>query len=173
MTQEEVIAYIRIILGNVPDTTLPDTVIILFYNRWSLYFDLANNPEKLPLVLWNTCVSCLHWLLTATTVSGDTYTSKSEQVGDVKVSISGGTSQYKAWKDLLDFITENPDYVDPTLSNKGLTIVVGGVRQSILDEVRKNPDSRGWDKVDSVVRYREESSTRNTNYIYHLGDIYD
>lgn len=173
MTQQEVIAYIRIILGNVPDTVLPDAVIILFYNRWSLYFDITNNPEKLPLALWNICVSCLQWLIASATTNGDTYSSKSEQVGDVKVSIGGGTSQFQAWKDLLKYITENPDYVDPSLANRGLTIVVGGVRQSILDEVRRNPDSRGWDKVDNVVKYREESTTRDTNYIYHIGCMYD
>jgi hypothetical protein len=172
VTQEEVVSYIRIILGGISVQTLPDEVIILFYNRWSLYFDLQNNPEKLPLVLWNTCVSCLEWLLASSSANGGYSTERTEKIGQEQITVKGG-SQLQAWKDLLKYITENPEYIDPSLSSRGLSIIVGGVRQSIVDEIRKNPDSRGWNKVDSVVKYNEESSYRDTNYIYHLGAEYD
>ena len=172
MTQEEVIEFVRIILGGLPTDILPDSVIVLFYNRWSLYFDLTNNPEKLPLVLWNVCVSCLEWLIAKSTMSGGYSTERTEKIGQEQISVKGG-SQIQAWKDLLDYITENPEYIDPSLSSRGLTIIVGGVRQSIVDDIRKNPDSRGWNRVDSIVKYNEESSTRDTNYIYHLGAEYD
>jgi hypothetical protein len=105
-------------------------------------------------------------------MSGGYNTERTEKIGQEQISVKGG-SQIQAWRDLLDHITENPEYIDPSLSSRGLTIIVGGVRQSIVDDIRKNPDSRGWNRVDSVVKYNEESNTRDTNYIYHLGAEYD
>ena len=105
MTQVEVINFVRIILGGLPIDILPDNVIVLFYNRWSLYFDLTNNPEKLPLVLWNVCVSCLEWLIAKSTMSGGYNTERTEKIGQEQISVKGG-SQIQAWKDLLDYITD-------------------------------------------------------------------
>lgn len=169
MTHQERMDYIRIILGGIDQTALPDATLNLFLTRWELYFKVDQHPEKEPLVLWNTCVSCLEWLIAKSTINGENYTSRSEKIGDEQITVSGG-SQIDAWKNLLDYITENPEYVDPTLSARGLTVIVGGVRQSIVDSVMRDPESRGWNKVDSVVEYGNRSWTRDTDYVYHLRD---
>lgn len=167
MTESEVIAFIRIILGGVDETTLPDEVILLFYNRWVIYFDLANNPDKLPYVLYNTVVSCLQWLITKATASGNTYASRTEKIGDEQISVSGGVSQVQAWKDLLDYILTNPDYVDPSMSN-GLEnlIIIGGVRWDRYCEVKSDPNSRGPYSEQGVVPYTEQEVSEYNSLVY-------
>lgn len=167
MTNEEVIAFIRIILGGIDETVLPDEVILLFYNRWALYFDLANHPEKLPYVLYNTVVSCLQWLIAKSTASGGSYTSRTEKIGDEQISVSGGTSQVQAWQDLLDYILANPDYVDPSLSG-GLEnlIIIGGVRWDRYCEVKADPNSRGPYSEQGVVSYTEQEVSPYNSLVY-------
>lgn len=167
MTESEVISFVRIILGGVDETTLPDEVILLFYNRWVLYFDLENNPEKLPYVLHNTVVSCLQWLITKSTACGNTYTSRTEKIGDEQISTSNGVSQVQAWKDLLDYILANPDYVDPSLSN-GLEnlVIIGGVRQDRFDEVKNDTNSRGPYSEEGLVSYTEKEVSSINGLVY-------
>lgn len=173
MTNAEVIAYIRVLLGGVSPSMLPDDVIILFYTRWSTFYTLTVTPEKLPLVLWNTCCDCLRYLISSTVSSGNIGTERSEKIGDESISVKGG-SQLQAWKDLLQYITDNPEYVDPSLASVGLRLIVGGVRKSIVDEVKKDPESVGWNKAQDVVKYTDSSCSRDTTYIYHLGgNCYD
>lgn len=154
MTHEERIIYVRVILGNISTTLLPDTTIDLFLSRWELYFDVDNKPEQEPYVLWNTCVSCLQWLIASTTASGDISTSRSEKVGDITISQGGGISQLQAWKDLLDYIYVNPDYISPKLSG-GLEnlIIIGGVRKDRFEEVADDPNSRGPYSEQGVVSF--------------------
>ena len=160
MTHEERLVYVRVILGSPSTTILPDEVINLFLSRFELSFDVDNHPENEPLVLWNTCVACLQWLLAASTAKGEISTSRSEKVGDVSVSFGGGVSQYQAWKDLLDYIYENPDYVDPSLGGFDNLIIIGGVRQDKYEEVLLDKNSRG--------PYSDEGIVKSVNIEYQI-----
>lgn len=154
MTHEERLVYIRVILGSPDTTTLPEQTLDLFLTRWEVYFDVDNNPEKEPYVLWNTCVSCLQWLLASSTSKGEISTSRSEKVGDVSVSVGGGVSQLQAWKDLLDYIYNDPSYVSPELTG-GLDnlVIIGGVRQDRFEDVIYDANSRGPYSEQGVVPY--------------------
>lgn len=165
MTHEERIAYIRVILGDISEQLLPDATIDLFLTRWELQFDVDNKPENEPLVLWNTTVSCLQYLISKTVSSGNIGTSRTEKIGQEQISVSGG-SQLQAWKDLLQYITENPDFIDPSLGGFDNLIIIGGVRKDKFEEVRKNPNSKGAYSVDGVVDYTSLYRNPKNPFVY-------
>lgn len=167
MTQQEQVDFIRIILGNPSEIVLPDNVILLFLNRWTLYFDLVNHPENEPLVLWNTCVNCLEWLIASSTSSGGYAESRTEKIGQEQISVSGKVSQVEAWQKLLDYILLHPEYVDPSLENSiENLIIMGGVRKDKFEEVRKDPNSKGAYSVDGVVDYNSRYRNPKNPFVY-------
>ncbi|MFQ1992437.1 hypothetical protein ACK36C_03725 [Aeromonas veronii] len=127
---------IRILLGNVSQQQLPDAVIDFMIDRYLSIEDEA-------LQYFKVVVSCLEWLIANATAQGNIHTSCSEKVGDVKVSISGGTSQVQALKDLLKYIYKNPNYIDPTLSGLKYLCVIGGTRKDRYKEVLNDPNGLG------------------------------
>ncbi|HDO1310914.1 hypothetical protein ACE1B4_11250 [Aeromonas veronii] len=127
---------IRVLLGNVPPEQLPDIVIDLMINRYSGIDDEALQDFKV-------VVSCLEWLIANATAQGLINTSRSEKVGDVSVSMGGGISQVRAWKDLLKHIYKNPNYIDPTLSGLKYLCVIGGTRKDRYKEVLNEPNGLG------------------------------
>lgn len=165
MTHEERIAYIRVILGDISEQLLPTATIDLFLSRWELQFDVDNKPENEPLVLWNTTVSCLQYLISKTVSSGNIGTSRTEKIGQEQISVSGG-SQLQAWKDLLQYITENPDFIDPSLGGFDNLIIIGGVRKDKFEEVRKDPNSKGAYSADGVVDYTAKYRNPKNPFIY-------
>lgn len=165
MTHEERIAYIRVILGDISEQLLPTATIDLFLTRWETQFDVDNKPENEPLVLWNTTVSCLQYLISKTVSSGNIGTSRTEKIGQEQISVSGG-SQLQAWKDLLQYITENPDFIDPSLGGFDNLIIIGGVRKDKFEEIRKNPNSKGAYSVDGVVDYTSRYRNPKNPFVY-------
>jgi hypothetical protein len=127
---------IRVLLGNASPEQLPDTIIDLMINRYSIVEDEA-------LQYFKVVAACLEWLIANAITQGNIHTSRSERVGDVTVSVGGGTSQYKAWKDLLKYIYKNPDYIDPTLSGFKYLCVIGGTRKDRYKDVLNDPNSLG------------------------------
>lgn len=165
MTHEERIAYIRVILGDISEQLLPTATIDLFLSRWELQFDVDNKPENEPLVLWNTTISCLQYLISKTVSSGNIGTSRTEKIGQEQISVTGG-SQLQAWKDLLQYITENPDFIDPSLGGFDNLIIIGGVRKDKFEEVRKDPNSKGAYSVDGVVDYTSRYRNPKNPFVY-------
>jgi hypothetical protein len=165
MTHEERIAYIRVILGDISEQLLPTATIDLFLSRWELQFDVDNKPENEPLVLWNSTVSCLQYLISKTVSSGNIGTSRTEKIGQEQISVTGG-SQLQAWKDLLQYITENPDFIDPSLGGFDNLIIIGGVRKDKFEEVRKDPNSKGAYSVDGIVDYTSRYRNPKNPFVY-------
>ena len=165
MTHDERIAYIRVILGDISEQLLPTATIDLFLSRWELQFDVDNKPENEPLVLWNTTVSCLQYLISKTVSSGNVWTGRTEKIGQEQISVTGG-SQLQAWKDLLQYITENPDFIDPSLGGFDNLIIIGGVRKDKFEEVRKDPNSKGAYSVDGVVDYTSRYRNPKNPFVY-------
>lgn len=165
MTHQERIDYIRLILGDISQALLPDATINVFLTRWEDYFDVTNNPDKEPLVLWNSTVSCLQYLISKTVSSGNIGTSRMEKIGDEQISTSGG-SQLQAWKDLLQYITDNPDVVDPSLNSLDSLIIIGGVRQDKFDEVKYNTNSRGPYSEQGVVPCTDNEISELNGLVY-------
>lgn len=141
MSNEELIELVRAFLGNISDEDLPDSIILLFYNKWKISLDVANHPERMPLVIYNTVVDCVRWLIVQEVASGaSSFTERLEKIGDETISVKGGSS-LKSWQDFLDWLLANPDFIDPSLAFNSSLVIIGGVRQDRVRGVRNNPNS--------------------------------
>jgi hypothetical protein len=165
MTHQERIDYIRIILGDISTTLLPDATISLFLTRWENYFDVANKPETEPLVLWNATADCLRYLISKSVSSGNIGTERTEEIGQEQITVKGA-SQIDAWKDLLQYILDNPDFVDPTLGGLDNLIIIGGVRQDRYDEVKDDLNGRGPFSEEGLIPATEQEISPVNSFVY-------
>lgn len=142
MTDEQIIAHIRMLLGNIDQETLPDAVIQQFLDVWKYSMDLEHHPERLSLVIYNTMIACVRWLIVQEVSSGAaSIRERFEKIGDETISIKGG-STWETWKDFLEWLEANPEYVDPSINNvKGL-VIIGGVRNDEFCRVKTDSNSR-------------------------------
>jgi hypothetical protein len=141
MTEQEIIERIRLILGGISEEDLPDAVIQMFLQKWELVLDVENHPERWPLVIYNTVLDCVRWLILQEVQSGaSSVTERLEKIGDETISIKGG-STFKSWQDMLDWLLANPEYIDPSLAFNASLIIIGGVRQDEYHRVKCNPNS--------------------------------
>ena len=144
MTQAEQIAYIRIILGDISASTLPDATITLFLNRWCTAFNYPDDPTKEWYVIYNTCCDCLRWLIAKTNATaGSSATKRREKRGqeEIEVTFSEGSTLSQGYQDLLDYIEATPDYINPSLKRNVNALVIGGVSQEEYSRVKSDPDS--------------------------------
>lgn len=142
MTDEQIIARIRLLLGNIDDESLPDAVIQVFLDTWKFSLDVANHPERMPVVVYNTLIACVRWLIAQEIASGAAGISERlEKIGDETISIKGG-STWASWKDFLDWLLLNPDYVDPSINNVSGLVIIGGTRRDEFCRVKNDPNSR-------------------------------
>lgn len=128
------IQLVRIFLGGIDAAELPDVVISMFLARYADF--------EQPLKIFNTCISCLQWLIAQAIAQGHTYTERSEKIADEETSIKG-KSKAESFQDLLDYILEHPVFIDPSLDSLKYRVVIGGVRQDQSRAVKADPNSRG------------------------------
>lgn len=151
--QEELIQKIRMLLGNVNDQVLPDDVIEMFLETWETYYNYPADPSKLPLIIYNTVVSCLQWLLVNDVTSGNSsLNERLEKIGDETISIKqqNSSSIFKNWQDMLDYILDNPQYVDPTL-NGAARVIIGGTRRDQSCTIKRDRNGlNGYDVTGMV-----------------------
>lgn len=139
--EERVIELVRAFLGNISSEELPDQTILLFWNKWAISFDLEKYPDRFGLALYNTVIDCVRWLIVQEVSSGNSSVrERMEKIGDETISIKGGSS-WESWKDFLDWLLLNPDYIDPSLSQNASLIIIGGVRKDEFFRVKNNPNS--------------------------------
>lgn len=151
MTDQEIINYIRLLLGSISEEALPDLVIQTFLSMEKVRQDLINHPERTPLVIYNTLVACVRWLIMQEVSSGESsITERMEKIGDETISVKGGSS-YQNWKDFLDWLLLNPDYVDPSLNAVKSYIIIGGVRQDEFRRVKNDPNSKSLYDVGGII----------------------
>lgn len=151
MTDQQIIDYIRLLLGSISPEALPDLIIETFLAMEKIRQDFDNHPERLPLVIYNTLVSSVRWLIMQEVSSGESsITERMEKIGDETIQIKGGSS-YQSWKDFLDWLLANPEYVDPSLSGVGKLVIVGGVRRDEFDRVKMDPNSKSLYDVSGII----------------------
>lgn len=151
MTEQEIIDRIRLLLGSIAPEALPDLIIETFLSTWMVTLDIANHPEKMPVVIYNTLVSCVRWLIMQEIASGESsITERLERVGDETIQVKGGSS-YKGWQDFLDWLLMNPDFVDPSLNAVGGLVIIGGTRRDEFCRVASHPNSKGIYSVGGIV----------------------
>lgn len=132
MTQQEKIDYIRLRLGNIPSTILPDTVILAFLTvRESQY------PTDEPSQLYYTIVDCVNYLIAFYTNQGNAKTAYAQE-GTLQVSLSN-VDYVKSWSDWLKDFKNNPNIVG---LDKSISIVyVGGVYKPEVDRINNDSNS--------------------------------
>lgn len=141
MTDEEVIERIRLLLGGISEEELPDAVIQMFLYKWEVSMDVANHPERWPLVIYNTVLDCVRWLIFQEVQSGaSSVTERLEKIGDETISVKGG-STFQSWQDMLDWLLANPEYIDPSLAFNASLVIIGGVRKDEFFRVKNSPNS--------------------------------
>lgn len=141
MTDQQVIEIVRMLLGGITTEEISDTTIIFFWTKWKLTYDLDNHPEKIPVALYNTVVDCVRWLIVQEVSSGNSsIRERFEKIGDETISVKGGSS-WESWKDFLDWLELNPDYIDPSLAFNSSLVIIGGVRQNEFFRVKNDPNS--------------------------------
>lgn len=151
MTDQEIIDYIRLLLGSISDDAIPDLVIQTFLSMEKIRQDLVNHPDRLPLVIYNTLVSSVRWLIMQEISSGEaSITERMEKIGDETIQVKGGSS-FQNWKDFLDWLLANPDYVDPSLNAVRSFVIIGGVRQDEFRRVKNDPNSKSLYDVGGIV----------------------
>lgn len=151
MADQEIIDYIRLMLGSISPEALPDQVIETFLMVEKSRQDYSNHPDRLPLIIYNTTVSCIRWLIAKEISSGESsITERMEKIGDETIQVKGGSS-YQSWKDFLDWLLANPDYVDPSLNAVSSLVIVGGVRRDEFNRVKFDPNSKSLYDVGGVI----------------------
>lgn len=152
MSDEDIIKRIRLILGNVDEEVLPDAVILMFLEKWKVSLQYDKHPERLGLIVYNTVIDCVRWIIIQEVASGESsVTKRMEKIGDETISVEGGNS-LKYWKDLLDWLLANPDFIDPDLNTETGLVVIGGVRRDRRCAVKSNPNSISNYDIASLVK---------------------
>lgn len=143
MTDEEIIAYIRVLLGSISTDTISDDVIQVFLTKEETAQDVATYSDRQPVVIFNTMIDCVRWLIAQEVSSGDaSITERMEKIGDETIQIKSGSS-VTTWQDFLDWLYENPDYVDSSLTSQS-KVLIGGVRKDRFNSVKRNVNSKSF-----------------------------
>lgn len=154
MTDQEIIAYIRLLLGSIPPEVLPDETILAFLAIEKVKANWPN-PNSTTCDMWrviyNTLVDVVRWLILQEVNSGEaSITERLEKIGDETIQVKGG-STYQNWKDFLDWLQANPDYVNDCLSAVSSLVIIGGVRQDEFWRVKCDRNSRGPFDVGGII----------------------
>lgn len=147
---------VRIYLGGVPESKLPETVII----HWGDFYD---NPcyyeNNYPYILWKTTLSCLDYLRAekATSESSAAKSSRTEKVGDVQITISEDSSSESAtaisYDDLYEDYLNNPWKFGIKLPDKASYVLINGVDQQEVEEYRTNQNTTSIYNPLSVTQF--------------------
>lgn len=141
--QSKLIKDVRIYLGGVSDSKLPESTIIYWGDFWDA------NPRyesKYPYILWKTTLCCLDYLRanTATSNNNAAKSSRKEKVGDVEVTItqdsSSSSSTAVSYDDLYDDYSSNPWKFGIT-EDVGNVVIINGVDQKIVDKYRNDQNT--------------------------------
>lgn len=140
MSIEELIQIVRALLGNITEEELPDAIIKMFYYKWA-NSNCKGKELSFSVILYYTVMDCVKWLMAQEISSGNSsIRERFEKIGDETISIKGGSS-LDSWKDFLDFLEKNPDYIDPCLNFNASLVIIGGVRKDEFMRVKNNRNS--------------------------------
>lgn len=140
MTQQERIDYIRLRLGNISTTILPDATILAF-----LVVREAQFTEE-PTILYYTIIDAVNFLIASYTSQGNSSRTYAQE-GGVTVDIQG-VNYVNAWTRWLQDFRKNPEIDGFTNVAGAGSVIVGGVRKAEVDRVKAdgqsyNPGSPG------------------------------
>lgn len=155
MTEDELVEFVRFILGGVGEDTLPDDVIRMFVRIQSAARNYPEDESQLPYVKYDTVISSARWIMTnGITNFNATISERLEKIGDETISIKTENNWIESWNDFLDWLMANPGYIDPTLNDTGSgVVIIGGVRKDEYDRVKNDSNSLNGFDVGGIVPY--------------------
>lgn len=140
--EDSLSAFVRILLGNVSKEVLPPETLALFVEMAAMRHDLENHPERLPNVKYDAMVQAVRWLMVQEVASGESsISSRMEKIGDESVEVRIGQTTWQGWRDFLDWLVANPDYVDSELDSCGRLVIIGGVHEDEFQRVKRHKNS--------------------------------
>lgn len=162
MTDQEIIDRVRLLLGGVLPSVIPDEVIDTFLQMWKISFNYPNDESKIYLVIYNTLVSSARWLVAKDISSGEsTVTRRREKINQEEIEVEYSTNSISSWQDFLDYLEANPNYVDPTLDTVRGLILIGGVRQDAYHAIKHDSNSKDTYSSGSVMDRHPQNIFRN------------
>lgn len=154
MTEDELVEFVRFILGGVGEDTLPDDVIRMFVRIQSAARNYPEDESQLPYVKYDTVISSARWIMTnGITNFNATISERLEKIGDETISIKTENNWIESWNDFLDWLMANPGYIDPTLNDTGGVVIIGGVRKDEYDRVKNDSNSVNGFDVGGILPY--------------------
>ena len=155
METQELVDFVRLMIGDVDESTLPTKIIDTFLHMQSHSLVYPENSAQLPLVKFNTVVQCVRWIMVSgVTNFNATISERLEKIGDETISIKTENNWMESWSDFLDWLLANPGYVDPELNETGSgVVIIGGVRKDEYDRVKNDSNSLNGFDVGGIVPY--------------------
>lgn len=151
---QELVAFVRLMIGGVDEATLPTEIIETFLQMQSQELGYPENPAQLPLLKFNTVVQCVRWIMVSGVANFNaTISERLEKIGDETISVKEN-DWIETWTDFLDWLLANPGYIDPTLNGTGCgVIIIGGVRKDEYDRVKNDSNSLNGFDVGGILPY--------------------
>lgn len=155
METQELVDFVRLMIGDVDESTLPTKIIETFLEMQAQALGYPENPAQLPLLKFNTVVACVRWIMVSgVTNFNATISERLEKIGDETISIKTENNWMESWSDFLDWLLANPGYIDPTLNDTSSgVVIIGGVRKDEYDRVKNDSNSLNGFDVGGIVPY--------------------
>lgn len=134
--QTRLISDVRLMLGGVAETTLPDDIIIRYGDIYDLQYD-----GEYSYIWWKTTIACTNYLKINSVTSGSSSAGKrTEKVGNTTITVESSDSEstLSSWDDLLDYFREHPEDFGVISTGGGGSVLVGGVIRKDVDNLRCN-----------------------------------
>lgn len=137
ISDEDVVKYIRAIMGNLTEDEISDDTILVFWHMAKEQY-----PDDEPLALYATIYNVLFFsilpqLINEGVVEGG---ATREKEGNVEVANTYGKT-YEAWMEWWRWFNMRPPIPNLDLS-KAQTIIINGVREDKYREITNNINSR-------------------------------
>jgi len=142
MTVEELVAAVRLAMGNIPPSILPDEVITAYVEAYLLQY-----PDSDCQVLYHSIVSCYTWLI-ANSAAGASGGGKRKEVNNKRSIEVDDYNKSSDWQTAMDNFISNPGLLLPQCavefnSNQGMgVVIVGGVREDRIRDINDDPNQR-------------------------------
>tara|TARA_R110000851_G_scaffold20753_2_gene62559 strand:- start:132 stop:662 length:531 start_codon:yes stop_codon:yes gene_type:complete len=156
--QAKLITNVRICLGGISTTKLPDNIITHFGDVYDADPDYTGD---FPNIFWRTTLDSVQYLIAnATTSSTSEQRATKEKVGNVtkEVSYTDKSDIIDNYNELYDYFYSNPDKFGIILpANSSGVVLINGVNQAEVDAYRNNTNNTSIFNPLPVTAFPKES----------------
>lgn len=137
ISDEDVIKFIRVIMGNISSEEIPDEVILTFW-----HMNKAQYPEDEPLALYATIYNILFFYILPELINNGNVEGgeRKEKEASIDIQVKYGKT-YDAWMQWWKWFNTRPPIPDLDLKATRL-IVINGVRNDDYYTIEQNTNSR-------------------------------